>query len=194
MAYKHQLSLEVPDTNNCSVFRVIDTSVYDTHVPVTCPKLEITSPGFNVPVVIDVVLSSDPTTNAPINFSYILNACTLGIQTVGCGSNSERIPDGIFTLRYSVSPNDKVFVEYHYLRTCLTTNKYFNELCKLEMAACEPTADVKESLNELRLIKSFIDAAKAKVEQCNDLQEGMELLVYAQKRLQKYQTGSCFNC
>jgi hypothetical protein len=73
-------------------------------------------------------------------------------------------------------------------------NKYFNELCRLEMAACEPEADVKEELNELRLIKSFIDAAKAKVEQCDDLQEGMELLVYAQQRLQKFSSHGCYNC
>ena len=76
----------------------------------------------------------------------------------------------------------------------LANNKYFNELCRLEMAACEPQPDVKDALNELRLIKSFIDAAKAKVEQCNDLQEGIELLFYAQKRLQKYASGGCMNC
>jgi hypothetical protein len=68
----------------------------------------------------------------------------------------------------------------------MITNKYYNELCKVELAACEPEPDVKDQLAELRLIKSYIDAAKAKVEQCNDLQEGMELLMYAQSRLQKY--------
>jgi hypothetical protein len=181
MAYKHQLSLEVPETNNCQVFRIFDTSIYDEHVPVTCPKLEITSPGFNEPVVIDVVQG----------FNLVLNGCTLGIQTSGCGTTSDRLPDGIYTIRYSVSPNDQVYVEYHFLRVCQTNNKYFNELCKLELAACEPTADVKEQLAELRLIKSFIDAAKAKVEQCDDLQEGIELLFYAQKRLQNYSSSGC---
>ena len=176
MAYKHQLSLDVPDTNNCSVFRVLDTSIYDPHVPVTCNKLEITSPGFNEPVAIDVIKG----------FNLILNGCTLGIQSGGCGTVSERLPDGIYTIRYSVSPNDKVFVQYHYLRVCMITNKYYNELCKVELAACEPEPDVKDQLAELRLIKSYIDAAKAKVEQCDDLQEGMELLMYAQSRLQKY--------
>jgi hypothetical protein len=176
MSYKHQLSLEVPDTNNCSVFRIFDTSIYDEHVPVTCLRLEITSPGFNQPVVIE----GDTITEG---FNLVLNGCTLGIQTSNCGNTSERLPDGIYTIRYSVSPNDKVFVEYHYLRACMILNKYFNQLCKLEMAACEPTADVKDQLEELRLIKSFIDAAKAKVEQCDDLQEGMELFMYAQKRL-----------
>ena len=176
MAYKHQLSLEVPDTNNCSVFRVTDTSIYDDHITITCGRLEITAPGYNQPVVIDTAKG----------FNYILNGCTLGLQTSGCGSVSERLPDGIYTIRYSVSPNDKVFVQYHYLRVCMTLNKYFNELCKLELAACEPQPDVKADLDELRLIKSFIDAAKAKVEQCDDLQQGMDLFVYAQKRLQKY--------
>jgi len=190
MSYKHQLSLEVPDTNNCSVFRVVDTSLYSDQIPVTCAKLEITSPGYNEPVVIDVVLATDPQTNNLVNFSYILNGCTLGIQTSGCGDTSERLPDGIYRLKYSVSPNDKVYVEYNYLRVCQTLNKYYNELCKLEMAACEPDADLKADLDELRLIKSFIDAAKAKVEQCNELDEGMDLLMYAQKRLQKY-AGDC---
>jgi hypothetical protein len=176
MAYKHQLSLEVPDTNNCTVFRVFDTSIYDEHVPNTCGTLEITSPGYNQPVSIEVL---------PL-FNLVLNGCTLGLQRNNCGTLSERLPDGIYTIRYSVSPNDKVFVQYHYLRICQTNNKYFNELCKLELAACEPQADVKEQLEELRLIRSFIDAAKAKVEQCDDLQQGMDLFVYAQKRLQKF--------
>lgn len=185
MAYQHQLSLEIPETNNCSVFRVTDTSIYDEHLTVTCAKLEITSPGFNEPVVIEVPIT---------NFNYVLNACTLGIQTSGCGTTSERLPDGIYTIRYSVSPNDKVYVEYHYLRVCMITNKYFNELCKLELAACEPQADVKEELDELRMIKNYIDAAKAKVEQCDDLEAGMDLLIYAQKKLQAFGRPGCSTC
>lgn len=180
MANKHQLSLEVPETNNCKVFRVFDTSIYSELLDITCGKLEITSPGFNQPIGIDVLP----------NFNLILNGCTLGIQTDGCGDRSERIPDGIYTVKYSVSPNDKVYVEYHYLRICQTLNTYFDELCKLEMAACDPIPDVKDKLSELRLIKSFIDAAKVKVEQCNELHKGMDLLIYAQKRLSKL-SGEC---
>lgn len=180
MASKHQLSLEVPDTNNCSVFRVFDTSIYSDLLDITCGTLQITSPGFNEPVSIEVMP----------HFNLILNGCTLGIQTSGCGSYSQRIPDGIYTIKYSVSPNSQVYVEYNYLRVCQTLNKYFNELCQLEMAACDPQPDVKADLEELRLIKSFIDAAKVKVEVCNNPQEGMELLIYAQRRLQKY-AGDC---
>lgn len=183
MAVKHQLSLEIPDTNNVSVLRVFDTSLYADSFQTTCGLLQITSPGFNLPVNIDVLQ----------NYNLVLNACTLGLQTAGCGESSNPIPDGIYQIRYSVAPNDKVFVEYNHLRVTQTLNKYMGEVCKLELAACEPDADVKERLKELRLIKSFIDAAKVKVEYCHTPQAGMELLLYAQKRLNKL-SGPCVNC
>jgi hypothetical protein len=181
MASKHQLSLEVPETNNCQVFRIFDTSLYTDDLEVTCGTLQITSPGFNEPVNIEVMPG----------FNLILNACTLGIQSSNCGTISQRLPDGIYTIRYSVSPNDKVFVEYQYLRVCQTLNKYFNFLCKLEMAACEPQADVKADLEELRMIRSFIDAAKVKVEYCESPQQGMDLFLYAQSRLQRFGKDCC---
>lgn len=181
MASKHQLSLDVPETNNCQVFRVFDTSLYTDDLEVTCGTLQITSPGFNEPVNIEVLPG----------FNLILNACTLGLQSSGCGTISQRLPDGIYTIRYSVSPNDKVYVEYQYLRVCQTLNKYFNFLCKLEMAACEPQPDVKADLEELRMIRSFIDAAKVKVEYCESPQQGMDLFLYAQSRLQKFGKDCC---
>jgi hypothetical protein len=125
------------------------------------------------------------------DFNLILKACTLGIQSSGCGTDSSILPDGIYVIKYSVSPNDKVYVEYQYLRVCQTLNNYFNELGRLEMAACEPSADVKDQLNELTMIKNFIDAAKVKVEICESPQEGMQLLTYAQKRLHKYNDTYC---
>ena len=180
MANKHQLSLELPDTNNISVLRVFDTSLYAEDLGTNCGLLQITSPGFNTPVNIEVLPQ----------FNLVLNACTLGIQNTGCGSYCNTIPDGIFTVRYSVAPNDKVYIEYQYLRITQTLNIYYNALSSLELAACEPDADLKEQLKELRLIKSFIDAAKAKVEYAHQPEQGLELLIYAQNKLIKY-TESC---
>jgi len=45
--------------------------------------------------------------------------------------------------------------------------------------------DVNADLAEMRLIKSMIDAAKAKVEYCHNPREGYELFVYALRRLEK---------
>lgn len=174
-AYAHQLFLDIPHTNNPRVFRIFDSSIYTDKLPVTCGVLQITPPGFNTPTSIDVLPG----------FNLVLNACTLGIQSHGCGDTSESLPDGIYIVRYSVSPNDKVYVEYTHLRVTQFINRYNQKLCNLEMSSCEPEADIKKELDELRLIKSFIDAAKVKVEDCHENKEGMDLLIYAQKRLRK---------
>lgn len=177
----HQLSVEVPHTNNPRVFRVFDTSIYDETIPVKCPLLQITSPGFNAPRDIEILP----------NFNLVLNACTLGIQTAGCGDTSEILPDGIYHIRYSVSPNDKIFVEYDYLRVTQFYNRYYQKLADLEIAACQPSVDVKKDLEQLRLIKSFIDAAKAKVEYTHENKEAMEILLYAQKLMMKMDGIPC---
>lgn len=178
MAVKHHLSLEMPDSNNPCVLRVFDTSTYADDMEINCGYLRITSPGYNLPVAIEV----QP------HFNLVLNGCTLGIQTSGCGETSEVIPDGIYVINYSTSPNTSVFTEYNYLRVTQTYNRYMTLLSELEMSACEPDADIKEKLKELRLIKSFIEAAKAKVEYAHEPEAGMELLVYAKKRLERLST------
>lgn len=181
---KHVLSLDVTDTNNIKVFRIADTSSY-ADFPATCGVLQIRVPGFNTTQSIDVL---------PY-FNLVLNACSLGIQTTGCGVDSVNLPDGIYQLRYSVSPNDKVYVEYSYLRTTATMNKYYQFMCDLDMGACEPEAKTKDKLEKLQLIRSYVDAAKAQVEYCHNLEKGIELLKYAQTQLNKLSlSGSCATC
>lgn len=178
MATKHQLSLEMPESNNPCVLRVFDTSTYAEDLQINCGYLRITSPGYNLPVAIEV----QP------HFNLVLNACTLGLQTEGCGTDSEVIPDGIYVINYTVSPNSSVYTEYNYLRVTQTHNRYMALLAELEMGACEPDADIKEKLKELRLIKSFIEAAKAKVEYAHEPEAGMDIFVYAKKRLERLST------
>lgn len=177
----HQLSLDIPHTNNPRIFRIFDTSVYSDLLHIKCGTLQITPPGFNIPTNITV----DP------GFNLILTACQLGIQTQDCGTTSAILPDGIYIVRYSVSPNDNVYVEYYHLRVTQFINRYHQLMCNLEVAACEPSVETKSKLAELRLIKSFIDAAKIKVEDCHDTTEGMDLLLYAQKRLMKLDGAIC---
>jgi hypothetical protein len=189
MPLQHQLALDIPDTNNVSVFRVMDASMYEKTLDVKCATLQVTSPGFTSPSTHDM-------TNYALlasSFNLILNACSLGFVATGCQDVAPALPDGIYKLKYSVSPNDKVYVEYYHLRTTQTYNVYNQQLCKLEMATCEPSVEIRARLNELRLIKSYIDAAKIKAEDCHDPNLAMELLLYAKKRLDKY-IGGCKDC
>lgn len=184
MAARHQLSLEVLDVKNASIFKITDTSVYSNKIDIDCETLHITVPGFNKPVAIEVMSA----------FDLVLTPCDLHVQTSGCETNLKDLPDGVYNIRYSVNPNEKVFVEYKYLRVTSFINRWNSYLCQLELAGCEPVADVKEALKELRLIKSFIDAAKAKVEYCHDADSGMILYNYAKERLDKFPDNCCSSC
>jgi hypothetical protein len=181
---KHTLSLEVLDTLNEAILRIVDTSIYDTIVPVDCPVLSITVPGFSYSTEFDSTIITP-------GFSKNFTACDLGLQTTDCGTKFSRLPDGIYIIKYSVSPNDIVYVEYNYLKVSGLMNIYQRILCELDVSACEPLTEVANKLELLRKIKMYIEAAKAKVEICLEPSKGMELYGYAKKLLSKFNCSSC---
>lgn len=180
---KHVLALDVLETANTPTMRIVDASVY-ADFPATCGLLEIQTPGFNFTKSIDV----------SNNFDLTLSACSLGIQTAGCGTTTQDIPDGVYYIRYSVSPNDKVYVEYAVLRMTATLKKYYEALCELEMGACKPSQEVQTALDGLLEVRMYLDAAKAEVEYCHDTEKGIQLFTFAQKELDKIKTGNCLSC
>jgi hypothetical protein len=177
----HVLSLEVPTVLNTCILTVMDTSVYTDLIPVVCETLAITVPGFNHSVEL------------PVNSGFIQNitACDLGLQTADCGTSYVDIPDGIYIIKYSVSPNDQVYVEYNHLRISKALNLYNKVLCQVDVNACDPPFVIKEKLEALRLIFMYLQAAVSKVETCHEPQKGMSLYNYAMKLLKKM---SCINC
>lgn len=179
---KHKLSLEIPDTLNSCILRVVDTSIYNPDITVTCPLLQITVPGFSMPVFIDNVLP---------NFSLNLSACLLKIQSQNCNTTYNDLPDGIYIIKWSIAPNDYVYVEYNHLRITKALNKIKNIYCELDLGACEPDQTIKKKLAELREIQSFLEAAKAKVEYCREVKKGIELYKYALERLNKITCRTC---
>ncbi len=181
MASKHILSLEIPESANCSVFSVIDTSVYSSSIPVECEELLITPPGFAQPTLITVQQG----------FNLPITACAIGLQTTSCNTTVNTMPDGIYIVKYSVSPNDKVYVEYNHLRVTELLSTYYRKLCELDTTPCEPTSTRKDTLNEMYYIRTLIDAAKAKVEFCQSPNEGMELYEFAKKKLKKITCDVC---
>jgi hypothetical protein len=181
---QHVLSLEVPDTMNLCQLRVFDTSIYNQDVIVKCPILEITLPGFNSPVQFG---------EADIELGFIRNftACDLEIQIDNCGTTFNTLPDGIYILKWSVSPNDLVYVEYNHLRMTKALTQYNEVLCELDIQTCTPTTELDKKMKELSQIRMYLSAAKAMVETCHQPAKGMELYKYAVKLLNKYECKSC---
>ena len=182
----HILSLEVPTVMSPCVLTIMDTSIYDDLIPVNCETLNITVPGFSYSVQLDMNASAGGSA-----FIDNITACDLGIQSTNCGISCADLPDGIYIIKYSVAPNEIVFVEYNHLRITKALIKYNEILCNVDIAACDPPARIKQKLQELRLIRMYLDAAKAKVEYCLEPDKGMTLYNYALKLLNKL---DCKNC
>jgi len=181
---QHVLSLEVPDTMNPCILRVVDTSIYNSDAQVKCPILEITLPGFSYPVQFGE-------NDIELGFIENFTACDLEVQIDGCGTSFSNLSDGIYILKWSVSPNDLVYVEYNHLRITNALICYQSALCDLDLAACTPTAEIEKKIKELRQIRMYLDAAKAKVEYCHEPAKGMVLYSYAMKLLSKFECKSC---
>jgi hypothetical protein len=167
---QHVLSVEAPVTMNSCVLRLVDTSIYSPAVPYDCPLLEITLPGFNY-----AVQFTDPLIQQ--NFILNLTACDLEVQTADCGSSYNALPDGIYIIKYSVAPNETVYVEYNHLRITKALTCY--------------NAEITKKLKALREIRSYLDAAVAKAETCHEPAKAMSLYNYAMKQLGKFDCKTC---
>ena len=171
MADKHILSLEIPTVSNCGLLCIKDTSQYSSELAVDCEELLITLPGFSVPVLIKVNKG----------FDMCLTACILALQKIECGTVQQDIPDGIYVIRYSVSPNLKVYVEYNHLRVTALLTSYYKVLCQLNVQACQPESQKQALLSEMSFIKTIIDAAVANAEYCQSSAQAMQLYNYAKQ-------------
>jgi hypothetical protein len=160
-----------------------DTSQYSKELAIDCEELLITLPGYSVPVLIKV----------DNGFDMCLTACTLALQTDNCGTTQAQIPDGIYIIKYSVSPNSKVYVEYNHLRVTKLLTTYYEVLCDLNVQPCQPDINKQELLSEMYYIRTMIDAAVSNVEYCQSSAQGMQLYNYAKQRLNKIScpSGNC---
>jgi hypothetical protein len=184
---KHILQLNFPDSPNEGVFLIDDISIYDglaagisgttaTGLPVACANLQITPPGFTTPTLLSVIPQSH----------LVLNACTLGfLPPSGCGNGCPAIDDGMYNVRYSVAPNDKVFVEYKILRTVRAMNRYYGLLCRVGLTPCLPDGDVQAQLRDLDIIRNYLLSAKLTVENIHQYAEGMNQYKFAVELMDK---------
>ncbi len=173
----NKLLLNIPDIQTSCVLRIEDISIYSEFMPYVNPLVKIKVPGFNDCVTISEVEK---------NFILNLSACALGLQTEDCGTEFNDIPDGVYVISYSQEPNDKLFVEYNHLRLTQINNDVKEKWCELRLSACEPIPEVAEKIKHLQFIQSLLDASKAKVEFCKEVEEGMVLYNYAKKLLSEF--------
>ena len=184
---KHVLSLHMPDTMNDWALTIHDTSIYNENMAISCPTLQVQMPGFTTATTIN----EDSVPPLAPGFIRQLTACTLEVQTSDCGTRYDCLPDGIYVIRYSVSPNDLIYVEYNHLRIVQAMKLYAKNMCDLKLPTCSLEESKTARLSELREIKSYLEAAKHTVETCHKPTKGMELYTYALKRLKALNCSTC---
>lgn len=180
----HRLGLDIYETSNEGILKISDISIYDTILPVVCPQLLITSPGFQFSASIDQ-------SRLIGGFNLVLTACDLELQTQACDSRFDTIPDGIYAIRYSVSPSEYVFVEYNHLRLTKEFNRLNKVYCSLDADTCQLDKVKSDKLSKILEVESYLKSARASVEICNKPERGMKQYEYAKKLLDKLDCKHC---
>ncbi len=181
---QHKLGIEVLETANERLLRLVDMSVYNSILGVTCPRLLITAPGYQFSASIGVERLVQ-------GFNLTLTACDLEIQTRKCDIEFSDIPDGIYAIQYSISPNEYTAVNIQHLRLTKAYNRLRKAYCALDLGACIPERDKEDKLKQLTLVDSYFQAAKAKVEICGEASKGMTLYKYGLKLLDRIDCKTC---
>lgn len=131
------LNLQLIDTFNLSTIAFADISDYGNKV-INNPSFEVTAPGFNK---VNVFF-----TPKQVN---VFDAADLEI---GCGGAD--LPDGIYTIKYSIYPNTNNFIEkqfYRIFKLMLKFQNYSLSLLSDSICNCTPKESQKR-IDELRLL------------------------------------------
>lgn len=177
---QHILQIEIGQTYNEGVLLLRDISIYTPLIPVSNQSLQITPPGFAVPTVINTTVQ---------NFNFVLNACALGIiNSTGCSDKCPNIPDGIYGIYYSISPNTDVFVGYQYMRIVSALNRLNGLLCKLSLPNCLPSQELTYEINNINLIRNYLFSAQTNINDLHEFTNGMNQYRYAIELMNKMAT------
>jgi hypothetical protein len=141
----HLLRLYVKDSQLSPKYLIAsDVSEYDALLPINNATLMVQIPGFPTPVT--VVL--------PLRGKVSMSSTTLGLTT---GSRLCDLPDGLYTLTHSVSPNDKVYTAVYHYRTAIIEMLLYRKIA--DMASTMDTHSV-DSNGAVELTKSEKTLAK----------------------------------
>jgi len=174
-----KLDLVYMDTHRADSFAIADTSVYPTGFIKVNPTLEVTVPGFS-PKSITFTPSS----------IQVYNSNTLGITCDDCELSN--LPDGIYTVKYTLTPAYQYYVERSFMRTNMIYSKLDSYFLKLDFMQCDQA--LKESQKKvLDTIEFFIEGAIAAADKCMP-GKAMDLYNTANDMLNKFNKNGMPSC
>lgn len=164
------------EKNSLTKLYVADMSTYNGYNPNThSPTLEITAPGFTK-VALDFVPNS-------------VNIFTASNLNVDCSDDST-LPDGVYVIRYTISPSSTYNIEKTFIRVVAIKCKYSRIFLGVDMDCACGQSKQSQLKAQLRDIKEMIEGAIAASNQ-GDVDGAMELYRIADKSLDRIQPCNC---
>lgn len=183
----HELDITYHNTYNCKSLRIEDNSIYDPDIQVKNPILEVKPPGLlgYIPFYL-----SKKTWK-----SITLNCSTLKLCCAKQPCKLTELPDGVYSIKYSIDPNLRSIVEFSHMRVCRVMASYIKVVgIFLSSKYTRPIKDNESIEKELLAIKDIIDASIYSVEELLDNQLGLELYEEAITRIKQISDGDFTKC
>lgn len=172
-----KLEILVVPTYNTLTLGIADASTYPVSPAVTSPTIEITVPGFGM-------------VSLPFNINdfNIFNSASLGLTAVG--DPLLPLPDGVYYLRYSVTPAYINYVERTIIRVEQLQEKFDNAFMKLDMMECDLAIRRQQKVN-LNSIYYFIQGSIAAANTCA-VDTSNKLYTQANNMLNNFIKNNCY--
>jgi len=171
------LDILVIPTYNTLTLGVADASTYDTDPPVvSSPTIEITMPGF-APVSLPF----------NVNDFNIFNSASLGLSALG--DPLIPLPDGIYTLTYSVAPAYQNFVTKTIIRVEQLQEKFDSAFMKLDMMECDLAIKTQAKV-DLNSVYYMIQGSIAAANNCA-VDTANKLYTQANRMLDSFIRNNC---
>lgn len=172
-----KLGITIIPTYDTRTIAVADITNYSTNPPeVINPTIEIKIPGVEVVVV-------KPFKVGEIN---VFDSTDLGLTTAG---NETDIPDGMYTIKYTISPPLVNLVEKSIVRVEKLQKKFDSAFMTLDMMQCDGAIKTQDKM-ELNTIYFFMQGTVAAANSCSVV-TAARMYDLANRMLDKFLSGQC---
>jgi len=172
------LNFTVVDMHNPIIIGIADISFYPSGFTILNPTMEITPPAF--PTIVK------PFVTGGIN---VFTSNDLNITCVTTAAQLTDLPDGIWSVKMSISPPIQWNIEKSFIRTEILQQKFGRAFLKADLMDCNLSGN-RENMKALDEIYFYIQSSIAAANECNYIL-AMNLYRLANTMLDNFLKGRC---
>lgn len=183
MGHKLNISVEDSTVNNKYIY-VEDLSEWDEVLDIRYRRLQVHPPYLDNYIIVPF----------PNDKKLALSSVSMDLS-----KTLEDLPDGLYKIHYSVSPNDKVFIEYGHYRVAKLMNRVLSKMASLDFD-CDNGIDqcgnveLDKQADTLLHIWMLLKGAQAVGKDCYKAEKAKDLYKQASREYDKLFDETCVGC